>query len=114
PQDFSLLSAYLAMTREAPTLALVPYTTLFRSSPGRRRSGGLALSAAAVDPRRATAALCAAGQRGPPRRNRRRPRAPACFARFRRDRKSTRLNSSHLRTSYAAFCIKKIFGCSRR
>ena len=24
-----------------------------------------------------------------------------------RDRKSTRLNSSHVRTSYAAFCLKK-------
>src|SRR5436305_10110437 len=26
---------------------------------------------------------------------------------FRRDRKSTRLNSSHVRTSYAVFCLKK-------
>src|SRR5690606_41732762 len=28
-------------------------------------------------------------------------------ARFRRDRKSTRLNSSHVKTSYAVFCLKK-------
>src|SRR5690554_6377783 len=27
--------------------------------------------------------------------------------RFRRDRKSTRLNSSHVRISYAVFCLKK-------
>src|SRR5690242_21483306 len=39
---------------------------------------------------------------------------PACWARFpsRRedgfsDRKSTRLNSSHMSTSYAVFCLKK-------
>src|SRR3989442_8871079 len=29
------------------------------------------------------------------------------FNRFRRDRKSTRLNSSHVRISYAVFCLKK-------
>src|SRR6266511_5488388 len=30
------------------------------------------------------------------------PRAPGC-----RDRKSTRLNSSHVKISYAVFCLKK-------
>src|SRR5262245_64026047 len=39
------------------------------------------------------------------------PRRPfACLAAFslnRRDRKSTRLNSSHLGISYAVFCLKK-------
>src|SRR5438045_8121194 len=46
--------------------------------------------------------------------SRRRPRrrsagaAPrACAAPPRRDRKSTRLNSSHLGISYAVFCLKK-------
>src|SRR5207302_6406114 len=29
------------------------------------------------------------------------------FARVRRDRKSTRLNSSHVKISYAVFCLKK-------
>src|SRR2546426_12403584 len=35
--------------------------------------------------------------------------APACATRLRatRDRKSTRLNSSHLVISYAVFCLKK-------
>src|ERR1035441_10763616 len=32
---------------------------------------------------------------------------PACLS-SRRDRKSTRLNSSHLGISYAVFCLKKI------
>src|SRR5215203_7089631 len=36
----------------------------------------------------------------------RRP-SPAASARGRRDRKSTRLNSSHANISYAVFCLKK-------
>src|SRR5690606_40080127 len=35
------------------------------------------------------------------------PRASAAPARRRRDRKSTRLNSSHVKISYAVFCLKK-------
>src|SRR5436305_5080687 len=39
-------------------------------------------------------------------------------ARWREDRKSTRLNSSHVRISYAVFCLKKkksrLVGLSRR
>src|SRR5690554_7914218 len=31
----------------------------------------------------------------------------------RRDRKSTRLNSSHVRISYAVFCLKKKTACTR-
>src|ERR671910_1979705 len=46
-------------------------------------------------------------------RSRRRARSRTCTARasdppgLRRDRKSTRLNSSHLVISYAVFCLKK-------
>src|SRR5262245_63386456 len=40
---------------------------------------------------------------------------PFCPMTARRDRKSTRLNSSHLGISYAVFCLKKktesVFGC---
>src|SRR5437773_4353998 len=36
------------------------------------------------------------------------------FARFVRDRKSTRLNSSHITISYAVFCLKKKKYCRRR
>src|SRR3712207_7439858 len=35
------------------------------------------------------------------------PRAPRRDARAARDRKSTRLNSSHANISYAVFCLKK-------
>src|SRR3989442_4195609 len=36
------------------------------------------------------------------------PRAsPSSFVRITPDRKSTRLNSSHVRISYAVFCLKK-------
>src|SRR5256885_3109493 len=35
------------------------------------------------------------------------PRCKKIAARFCRDRKSTRLNSSHLVISYAVFCLKK-------
>src|SRR5690625_6663921 len=42
-------------------------------------------------------------------RERSRPRLPGVYARAeRRDRKSTRLNSSHVAISYAVFCLKKI------
>src|SRR5262245_63859690 len=69
-----------------------------------------------------TAAGCAAGPSGSlalrapwPRAAASRPPASACCGpgprspkseRSRRDRKSTRLNSSHLGTSYAVFCLK--------
>src|SRR5690349_22647695 len=81
------------MIRRPPRSTLFPYTTLFRSRAsqirsgrtrrGRRtRSGGGRASRAS---RRSTPPL-------PPR-----PR----------DRKSTRLNSSHVEISYAVFCLKK-------
>src|SRR2546426_7707998 len=72
------------MIRRPPRSTLFPYTTLFRSS-------------------RAGAAP------GVPQRARRPARAGARQARDRQrvDRKSTRLNSSHLVISYAVFCLKK-------
>src|SRR5436190_12901365 len=67
------------MIRRPPRSTLFPYTTLFPSRP-------------AETTRRARAAPAAA--RSFPRRRR-------------RDRKSTRLNSSHTVISYAVFCLKK-------
>src|SRR5690242_21207124 len=53
-------------------------------------------------PTRRSSDLAGAGARGA------RPRpAPAPHRRRRRDRKSTRLNSSHMSISYAVFCLKK-------
>src|SRR5688500_19863761 len=78
-----------------PRSTLFPYTTLFRSCDDT-------WSAARCSHRNGATT----GE--PPRRGRGRrgggvPRA----ARARADRKSTRLNSSHLVISYAVFCLKK-------
>src|SRR5256885_3196806 len=77
------------MIRRPPRSTLFPYTTLFRSR-----------------------------EQGLPRRRRHGDRPVRGVLRFRRpgaaeprdhhlDRKSTRLNSSHLVISYAVFCLKK-------
>src|SRR5256885_12271419 len=69
------------MIRRPPRSTLFPYTTLFRSH--------LAFHGCAAPPGRA-------GRH-----------APAAPGRCPADRKSTRLNSSHLVISYAVFCLKK-------
>src|SRR2546422_8613303 len=79
------------MIRRPPRSTLFPYTTLFRSARDRRRHG------------RGTPASAVRGLLGgiaAPRSSE--PRAPS-----KRDRKSTRLNSSHGYISYAVFCLKK-------
>src|SRR3989442_11662700 len=93
------------MIRRPPRSTLFPYTTLFRSIGVRIDSqslrdifeGPIALIVIeAIASSRQTAG--AAGNRNS-------------------DRKSTRLNSSHVRISYAVFCLKKkkynIFFCVR-
>src|SRR5690606_42100312 len=89
-----------SLARRPPTSTLFPYTTLFRSlaPPPRRRRPRRQRS-----PRRGPEAR---GQRPRPRYPRQRPppRPPLSAA---RDRKSTRLNSSHVKISYAVFCLKK-------
>src|SRR5690625_5591261 len=88
------------MLRHPPTPTLFPYTTLFRSHHRRRcpirlrsRDGQSRVSAT-------VGAVDLAGRRFHGRRQSERPRRP-------RDRKSTRLNSSHVAISYAVFCLKK-------
>src|SRR2546421_7765494 len=84
------------MIRRPPRSTLFPYTTLFRS-----RAQELAALPERV-PRfrnceaRACNSCCAAPQAG-------RAEEPEEG----RDRKSTRLNSSHDQISYAVFCLKK-------
>src|SRR5436305_6617713 len=84
--DFLFFPFFFLMIRRPPRSTLFPYTTLFRSD--RRRH-----------------------LRGPAQHHRRaRPRfaaRPRLVAQAQRDRKSTRLNSSHVRISYAVFCLKK-------
>src|SRR5436309_10915752 len=66
------------MIRRPPSSTLFPYTTLFRSRSGLHPSGQDLLLAIQI-------------AHGP----------------GRTDRKSTRLNSSHVKISYAVFCLKK-------
>src|SRR5437773_9074689 len=85
---------FILMVRRAPEATLFPYTTLFRSSGRSRRvRGHSALErhpvAAGQLPRGSGPVGCRASL----------PRG--------RDRKSTRLNSSHITISYAVFCLKK-------
>src|SRR3712207_7385797 len=91
------------MIRRPPRSTLFPYTTLFRSA-GRRVLRGLA---AELQRRR----LLPEGPQGgpPPSVAARRGALPlrVDVAVLRRDRKSTRLNSSHANISYAVFCLKK-------
>src|SRR5206468_11572729 len=88
----TLLLLFFLLTPPPPRPTLFPYTTLFRSpSPPSSHSPGRA-------PRRLT-------HRSPSRsRSRFRCRCPRSRH---RDRKSTRLNSSHDQISYAVFCLKK-------
>src|SRR5690349_23105348 len=81
--------------RRPPRPTLFPYTTLFRSPDGGRARGG-------ARPR-------GRGLRRGPRAVQRHDRqaAPPDRALRGRDRKSTRLNSSHVEISYAVFCLKK-------
>src|SRR5690554_7184560 len=94
------------MIRRPPRSTLFPYTTLFRSGPGEaavdeRPTGELARSDEQVWPERPLAGLFDDDPEGPQRLHHQ--------VRVTRvqDRKSTRLNSSHVRISYAVFCLKK-------
>src|SRR5690349_21968808 len=78
-----------------PPSTLFPYTTLFRSRPVDLDHRATDLSVPAVGYRKHQARLA---DRGP---------ESALRTRARRDRKSTRLNSSHVEISYAVFCLKK-------
>src|SRR5256885_10420592 len=91
------------MIRRPPRSTLFPYTTLFRSDQllRPRREGEGRADAGLFDQLRALREWHLARARARLRRVRRRARARA------RDRKSTRLNSSHLVISYAVFCLKK-------
>src|SRR3989442_10197930 len=79
------------MIRRPPRSTLFPYTTLFRSVtasarafPGRKVPFGMAPAAGVTV---GAQGIVDRGLEG--------------------DRKSTRLNSSHVRISYAVFCLKK-------
>src|SRR3712207_8789095 len=87
------------MIRRPPRSTLFPYTTLFRSE-GRGLPPGDGLGLAHRPLHRRLAQSPPRRPRGRAQDARRLPAAP-------RDRKSTRLNSSHANISYAVFCLKK-------
>src|SRR3712207_7363308 len=85
------------MIRRPPRSTLFPYTTLFRSDAAAERGR------VGVQPERGGAGVeveHAAGHAGV-------HRLRVGKRRNLRDRKSTRLNSSHANISYAVFCLKK-------
>src|SRR5258708_32020908 len=92
------------MIRRPPRSTLFPYTTLFRSLENRFQiQRSLADEDVATFYRQCSLGsdyggrlLWAALHPN-----------QSCFQRVRRDRKSTRLNSSHQIISYAVFCLKK-------
>src|SRR5438876_2566295 len=97
------------MVRRPPRSTLFPYTTLFRSggvtTRGRERDAGH------VGFPREKRNVCISDRESPTCMF---VRAAQLFGKnlghrrhFRRDRKSTRLNSSHPSISYAVFCLKK-------
>src|SRR5437899_4802620 len=90
-----LFFLFVLMIRRPPTSTLFPYTTLFRSL--------LSLPCCGVPPRlrmpvHASPRPLFVWPTAPLVRGPRQPKG---------DRKSTRLNSSHLGISYAVFCLKK-------
>src|SRR5256885_9437175 len=101
------------MIRRPPRSTLFPYTTLFRSVALEDFGPAAFLSAAPTAHEFAAQGglglLTGHFVSGVYRRVDRGVSAPAPLRRFtvRQDRKSTRLNSSHLVISYAVFCLQK-------
>src|SRR5690349_24201846 len=81
------------MILRPPRSTLFPYTTLFRSAArSRRRAAAQPADGLLPPPARASSPGLAREQEA---------------EEDRQDRKSTRLNSSHVEISYAVFCLKK-------
>src|SRR5205807_9991618 len=103
---------YSSLFRRPPRSTLFPYTTLFRSEAptlGRKRSR---VRIARRNPPSTSPRIRSSETKTPSNSN----RPIGCDERrccadplspFASDRKSTRLNSSHLVISYAVFCLKK-------
>src|SRR5690554_7406604 len=94
------------MIRISPDLTLFPYTTLFRSGHRSlavrswRLSFAMVVAFVALQPALQTQQPAQPGVGVA-------PGSAGLPGEALRDRKSTRLNSSHVRISYAVFCLKK-------
>src|SRR5256885_7291365 len=82
---------FFLMIRRPPRSTLFPYTTLFRSMGGPSTHSTRFVVSKQRDFPGGASGFCPV----------------ALASELRRDRKSTRLNSSHLVISYAVFCLKK-------
>src|SRR3712207_7529818 len=85
------------MIRRPPRSTLFPYTTLFRSNVSRIVLEPLASAEACLLDADRESGVVLLDMGG----------GTTDIATFYRDRKSTRLNSSHANISYAVFCLKK-------
>src|SRR3712207_8128508 len=94
------------MIRRPPRSPLFPYTTLFRSVRGKPRFGRLPASLPSGEGGGGSTGLDRAVMGPSPCSPESSPMS-AESSRRKRDRKSTRLNSSHANISYAVFCLKK-------
>src|SRR2546426_6739719 len=90
------------MIRRPPRSTLFPYTTLFRSLRGHATIGRIPVLVAVDDLNPSVHLGRAALDEGDCLQDGLHVRQRECL-----DRKSTRLNSSHLVISYAVFCLKK-------
>src|SRR3712207_7605378 len=100
-----MLFVFFLMIRRPPRSTLFPYTTLFRSGGSPSATGGPTASRPARisskkeggsgSPKKPAGGPSFKGNGGSPR------------AKGAADRKSTRLNSSHAKISYAGFFLKK-------
>src|SRR3712207_7471457 len=84
------------MIRRPPRSALFPYTTLFRSPEPPEKRARTRVTTDLTGP--ALSGTTGNGDAGA---------SGVHSHRYLRDRKSTRLNSSHANISYAVFCLKK-------
>src|SRR5438876_1375529 len=89
-----LLFIFFLLIRRPPRSTLFPYTTLFRSRVVRRQRLRRRVPGDFSVRHRCRGNHADQGEKSP-------------GTRRRRDRKSTRLNSSHPSISYAVFCLKK-------
>src|SRR3712207_9470041 len=88
----AMIFFFFLMIRRPPRSTLFPYTTLFRSDTDVLRSDSVGTVLTSSDPLAGRSSLRLDDLAG---------------RRWLRDRKSTRLNSSHANISYAVFCLKK-------
>src|SRR3712207_8781100 len=96
---------FFLMIRRPPRSTLFPYTTLFRSA--TRAIGGRYVPIAVLHRTPRGSVTVAADVQGLRRVILKRAARDARTDGAGRDRKSTRLNSSHANISYAVFCLKK-------